>query len=249
MLAALRQVRISHHVYSDIVLAELLDALLALAPSPGLSETPSQASVEFPRGLSMDDAPIRPIDVACAVNDRIREDGPIPMTCDMGDCLFVAMSIEHEAFLASACYATMGFAVPAAFGVQAACRQRPLVLLGDGAFQMTGMELGNCQRYGWDPLVLLLNNGGWGMLQAFDADSGFNRLSDWRYAELSRALGGKGHKVQTRRQLGELLAREWKERGKFSLIEIEIAPSEKSPILERYVRVFEERRKKRTTDA
>ena len=52
----------------------------------------------------------------------------------------------------------MGFGVPAGLGVQAATGRRPLVLLGDGAFQMTGWELGNCRRYGWDPIVLVFNN-------------------------------------------------------------------------------------------
>jgi indolepyruvate decarboxylase len=32
------------------------------------------------------------------------------------------------------------------------------VLVGDGAFQMTGWELGNCRRYGFDPIVVLFNN-------------------------------------------------------------------------------------------
>jgi TPP-dependent 2-oxoacid decarboxylase len=30
--------------------------------------------------------------------------------------------------------------------------------LSDGAFQMTGWELGNCRRYGFDPIVVLFNN-------------------------------------------------------------------------------------------
>jgi len=48
--------------------------------------------------------------------------------------------------------------VPAGLGVQIATGKRPLILVGDGAFQMTGWELGNCRRYGLDPIVILFNN-------------------------------------------------------------------------------------------
>ena len=50
----------------------------------------------------------------------------------------------------------MGYGIPAGIGTQVATGLRPLVLVGDGAFQMTGWELLNCVRYGWDPIVLLL---------------------------------------------------------------------------------------------
>ena len=70
--------------------------------------------------------------------------------------------IHHSTeFLGSAYYASMGFAVPAAIGAQMANPEfRPLVLVGDGAFQMTGMELATVARYGLNPIVVVLNNAG-----------------------------------------------------------------------------------------
>jgi len=57
----------------------------------------------------------------------------------------------------------MGFVVPAAIGAEIAHRAlRPLVLVGDGAFQMTGVELSTALRQGLRPVVLVLNNGGYG---------------------------------------------------------------------------------------
>ncbi len=65
---------------------------------------------------------------------------------DPGDAMFAAadMTIHSETeFLAPAYYTSLGFAVPASLGVQLAKPDlRPLVLVGDGAFQMTGMESG-----------------------------------------------------------------------------------------------------------
>ncbi len=94
----------------------------------------------------------------------------MPLTVAVGDCLFTSMDIDHTHRVAPGYYATMGFGVPAGLGLQAASGTRALILVGDGAFQMTGWELGNCLRYGWDPIVIVFNNAGWGMLQCFQPD-------------------------------------------------------------------------------
>ncbi|MDQ6668252.1 MAG: thiamine pyrophosphate-binding protein, partial [Thermoproteota archaeon] len=64
---------------------------------------------------------------------------------DVGDSLFGALDLviqRDTEFLAPAFYTSMGFAVPAAIGAQLADpKLRPLVIVGDGAFQMTGMEI------------------------------------------------------------------------------------------------------------
>ena len=115
----------------------------------------------------------------------------------------------------------MGFGVPAGIGVAAATGRRPLILVGDGAFQMTGWELGNCRRYGLDPIVVLFNNASWEMLRVFQPESRFNDLDDWNFAAIAPSLGGHGERVTTR-------ARTWRprssarsqRRGSFSLVEV-----------------------------
>ena len=117
------------------------------------------------------------------------------MTSDIGDCLFTAMEIDNTALAAPGYYAGMGFGVPAGVGV-AATGLRPLVLVGDGAFQMTGWELGNCRRYGLDPIVVLFNNQSWEMLRVFQPESRFNNLDDWHFADIApshRRLRRTGH--------------------------------------------------------
>src|SRR5207253_426767 len=88
------------------------------------------------------------------------------VVADVGDALFGAtdLFIRHRTeFLGPAYYASMGFAVPASIGAQLANRKlRPLVLVGDGAFQMTGMELATAARYNLNPVVIVLNNNGYG---------------------------------------------------------------------------------------
>lgn len=65
-------------------------------------------------------------------------------------------------------------------GLQAGGGPRLVILVGDGAFQMSGWERGNCQRYGWDPIVIVFNNCSWEMLHSFQPDARFTDLSDWR---------------------------------------------------------------------
>jgi indolepyruvate decarboxylase len=129
----------------------------------------------------------------------------------------------------------MGYGVPAGLGLQAATGERPLIMVGDGAFQMTGFELGNCRRYGWDPIVIVFNNRSWEMLRAFQPESRFNDLDDWRFAELSRVLGGEGERAETRRELAAALERAATTRGRFYLVEAMLEPGCVSETLARYV--------------
>ena len=89
----------------------------------------------------------------------------------------------------------MGFGVPAGIGVAAATGRSPLVLVGDGAFQMTGWEPGNCRRYGLDPIVVLFNNASWEMLRTFQPESRFNDLAEWNFAAIAPSRGGYGERV------------------------------------------------------
>jgi indolepyruvate decarboxylase len=244
MLAIDRQVRIGHHVYPGIPLDALVAALSKRAGAAPARKPPPRAPVKYPRGLKADDRPIAPSDIARAVNDLFDRHGPMPMTADIGDCLFAAMEIEHTALAAPGYYAGMGFGVPAGIGV-AAAGWRPLVLVGDGAFQMTGWELGNCRRYGLDPIVLLFNNCSWEMLRVFQPESRFNDLDDWHFADIAKCIGGHGVRVATRRELVAALEAAVERRGQFSLIEIMLPRGVTSDTLARFVAGFKSAREKK----
>lgn len=227
------QVNIGYHTYANLPLASVVNRMLERVPGPdkAFSVTPQH----FPTGLPLDAVSITPTDIATAVNDLMAAHGKMPMASDMGDCLFTAMEISHTALVAPGYYATMGFGVPAGLGLQAATGERPLILVGDGAFQMTGWELGNCKRYGWDPIVLLFNNASWEMLRTFQPESGFNDLGHWGFAEMAAGLGGDGVRVGTRAELKAALDQAMATRGKFQLIEITIPRGVLSNTLARFV--------------
>ncbi len=227
------RVTLGYHVYPELPLAALVDALLErIGPVEAVFEVKRAA---YPRGMVADAASIAPTDIATAVNDLMAAHGRMPIASDMGDCLFTAMEIEHTALVAPGYYATMGYGVPAGLGLQAATGQRPLILVGDGAFQMTGWELGNCRRYGWDPIVLLFNNASWEMLRTFQPESGFNDLGHWGFAEMAAGLGGDGVRVGTRAELKAALDQAAATRGRFQLIEVTIPRGVLSTTLQRFV--------------
>jgi indolepyruvate decarboxylase len=239
ILAIDRTVRIGHHVYPDVPLEDLVDALNARARPLGRTAAGGMRHGEgYARGLTADDAPVTPSDIACAINDLFDRHGPMPMTSDVGDCLFTAMEIENTALAAPGYYAGMGFGVPAGIGVAATTGRRPLVLVGDGAFQMTGWELGNCRRYGLAPIVVLFNNASWEMLRAFQPESAFNDLDDWHFAALAPSLGGRGERVTTRRELQAALERAVRERNVFSIVEVMLPRGVVSRTLGRFVAGF-----------
>ena len=235
MLAVDGQVTMGYHVYPHIGLEALVDALLARAPCLREGSAGAIAPYVYPHRLQADAAPIAPMDIARAVNDAMAEHGRMPIASDIGDCLFTALDIANTALLAPGYYATMGYGVPAGLGLQAGGGPRPIVLVGDGAFQMTGWELGNCQRYGWDPIVIVFNNCSWEMLRTFQPDAGFNDLSDWHFADMAAPLGGQGYRVETRADLARALELAIAARGKFQLIEAMIPRGVLSDTLVRFV--------------
>jgi indolepyruvate decarboxylase len=236
-----RQVKLGYHVYHEMPLADLIDAMLARIESRS-SSSMRTSGVSYPRDLIADDNKITPTDIARAVNDLMDAHGLMPIASDVGDCLFTAMEIAQTDLIAPGYYAGMGYGVPAGIGLQIATGNRPLILVGDGAFQMTGWELGNCQRYRLDPIVIVFNNASWEMLRVLRPECKFNDLDEWHFADMASPLGGTGVRVTTHKELQQTLNRAINERGKFFLIEVMLERGEISDILRRYLKGLSRRR-------
>ena len=156
---------------------------------------------------------------------------------DTGDAMFAAadMTIQSETeFLAPAYYTSLGFAVPASLGVQMAKPElRPLVLVGDGAFQMTGMELGTIARFNLNPIVVVLNNQGYGTERPM-LEGRFNDIPLWRYNRIPEVLNaGKGFDVRTEDQLEEALQEVRTHPECFCILDVHLDPEDKSRALQR----------------
>jgi len=156
---------------------------------------------------------------------------------DPGDAMFAAldMTVHCESeFLSPAYYTSMGFAVPASLGVQLAKPElRPLVLVGDGAFQMTGMELASIARYKLNPIIIVLNNQGYGTERPM-MDGRFNDIHLWNYSRIPEVLGaGKGFDISTEDQLEDALQEVSEHTKSFNILDVHLDPQDRSQALQR----------------
>ncbi len=169
------------------------------------------------------------------------------LVADIGDSLFgcTDLIVEQDAFFACAFFASLGFCVPAAISTQlVAPKKRVIALVGDGAFQMTCTELSTAVRYSIDPIIIVLNNHGYGTERPL-LEGAFNDIVNWRYAELPKLLGGgKGVRVQTEAEFDKALTYALAHRGEFQLIEIELDKTDFSPAMQRFSTLVKNKDKK-----
>lgn len=138
-------------------------------------------------------------------------DENMAIIADVGDSLFGSTDLTvhyRNQFLAPAYYTSMGFAVPAAVGVCCARQHlRPIVVVGDGAFQMTGMEVSTLVKNGMNPIVIVLNNKGYLTERFLGHDGQFNDVQMWQYHKIPDIIGGgKGYLVENEMDLEKAVA-------------------------------------------
>jgi TPP-dependent 2-oxoacid decarboxylase len=236
ILCVSRQVYIKHHMFDNVPLDRLVERLLHSARLPRKENSlPGWQTDLSPEVLEpyREDEPIRVRHVIHELNQFLAQHPEFPVVSDTGDCLFASVDIRANLFVAPADYGTMGFAVPAAIGLQASSGLRPLVLVGDGAFQMTGMELATIARYKLNPVVVVLNNFGYGTERHMQ-DGPYNDVWPWHYSRLPEVLGaGKGFLVRTEAALDRALNEAAEHTNSFCLLDVQLAKLDRSPAMDR----------------
>lgn len=236
------QLNLGETTYKQLGLQPLLAALLNQAIPPFKSLIlPVLAATESEQRLTTSSL------VQCLDKVLAGRNNTVPLISDIGDCLFASLHAKPSLMLAPAFYASMGYAVPAAFGVQAVTGLRPVVLVGDGAFLMTGLELGHCARYGFAPIVIVFNNQRWDMIEAFSPGLNCTNLSNWKYADLARTMGGNGMQVSSLADFNQALALALASDMRFSLIEVMLDSSSRTERLNNFAAGFKAATKERLT--
>lgn len=124
---------------------------------------------------------------------------------DVGDALYGSMDLTvHDTyrFFSPAFYSSMGFAIPGAIAVQIAEPQlRPVVIVGDVAFQMSFSELSTAAIRKLSPIVFVLNNKGYSSHRQM-VEGAFNNIRPWAYHNVPTILDyGHGYDVTTEEEL------------------------------------------------
>ena len=221
--------RVRFHRYDRVPIDRVVDALGQLPPEtdrpvPSFSHGPDLVTV----------IPGPQLKVAEIIAGLLGLDqAKYSFVADVGDCWFIGLELRADVFLAPGYYASMGFGVPGALGAGVADRsRRPFALVGDGAFQMTGTELATMVDQNLRPIVLLLNNESYGMLEALDAPRPYYHRRPWDYLAFARALGFTAERASTGGEFRAALARAEAAEVPY-LIEATVAKDDISPFLSR----------------
>lgn len=227
------RIAVRYSTYEDVTFEDFIDNLC----SPQLRERGDidlEWVMEVPEPFKMvPDQPLTMRRLFQQLNLLLCED--MIVIPDVGDSLWGAADLRLPArtdFIALAYYTSMGFAVPAAIGAQLGNPiARPLVIVGDGAFQMTGTELSTTIRYGLNPIVLILNNRGYGTVRPF-IDGSFNDIENWNYTRVPEVFGsGIAFATRTEGEFETAMKAAFAETQHFVLIEARIDKLDMSPAL------------------
>ena len=227
------QLTIGYHSYLDVRLQDFLDGLLTTPLAPKTLNFPHPPTLQPFHSIKGQKIKVQRL---FARLNRILSDDTV-VIADVGDALFGGLDLVVHGkteFLAPAYYLSLGFAVPACIGAQLANPQlRPLVLVGDGAFQMSGMEVSTIARLKLNPIIIVLNNRGYGTERPLQ-DGPFNDLQLWQYSQIPEIFGGGiGLKVETEDELDDALETAQARTDCFTLIDVQLDPNDKSSALER----------------
>jgi indolepyruvate decarboxylase len=232
--ASVEGLTVKNHAYKDVNFRMFCESLfksdVAKRNTPGLPE-----KVVPGEWNPVDGKRISTIRFFEKVNSIL--DGKTAIVADPGDSLFGAVDImsvhQTNTFYGPAFYNSMGFAIPGALGVQLACNKlRPIVLVGDGAFQMSCSELSTIARLKLNPIVFVLNNRGY-TTERFIKDGPFNDIQDWNYEKMADVINScVGVKVSTEEELERAVSAALASKQLY-LINVLVEPKDISPALRR----------------
>ncbi|ECA7279105.1 alpha-keto acid decarboxylase family protein [Salmonella enterica subsp. enterica serovar Stanleyville] len=143
-------------------------------------------------------------------------------------------------------WGSIGYSLPAAFGAQTACPDRRVILIiGDGAAQLTIQEMGSMLRDRQAPVILLLNNDGYTVERAIHgAAQRYNDIASWNWTQIPPALNAAQQaecwRVTQAIQLAEVLERLARPQ-RLSFIEVMLPKADLPELLRTVTRALEAR--------
>ena len=235
--ATSERVAIKHHEYPHIRFEDFINTL---SNNCNLPRKNSSTIARMKPRLTPSPGKISMSGLLYELNQFI--DSNTLLVTDVGDVLFAADDIqtqEGSSFLSSGFYASMGFGIPGVIGAQlAAPFRRAIALVGDGGFQMTGMELLTAKRLGLKPIVIVINNGAFATLRAMGHEqANFVYIPQINYAKFAEVLGGNGFVIHTGEQLQQALTKARASKT-FSILDVQISADDVSPGLQRLSALF-----------
>ena len=124
-------------------------------------------------------------------------------------------------------FASIGYGLPGAMGAQLAAGETPVVgLTGDGGFNMVLGELETARRLGLGLTIVVVNNAASGYVKALqhlmygEGNYQSSDLSETNYAQIAKAMGCHGVRVEDPEELSGAFAAAFAETGRPSVIDV-----------------------------
>lgn len=182
--------------FSNVRMAEFLEVLSErLTPNDGAVK--AYERVKTPKHVPESGAP----DTALSVRQlftRIQNmlDDDSTLLVETGDSWFNGMYVDlpdRTRFEIQMQYGSIGWSVGATLGYSLGqSKGRLISCIGDGSFQMTAQEISTMIRYDANPIIFLINNGGY-TIEVEIHDGPYNTIKNWDYSRLIDVFGaGEG---------------------------------------------------------
>jgi TPP-dependent 2-oxoacid decarboxylase len=142
-------------------------------------------------------------------------------------------------FMGQPLWASIGFTLPALLGASlAAPHRRPILLIGDGAAQLTIGELGTLVRNRVPAIVIVVDNDGYTVERAIHgSDASYNDIATWDWVGVARAMGvARAERVETTDGLRAALNRARAASDGVSMIVAAVPKNDVPPLLEAIAR-------------
>jgi indolepyruvate decarboxylase len=195
--ANIRSVRIKHHYYDDVYLADFISALterLSRRDSTTLDIRCAATGCVHRNSEPYQPDAVKPLTIK-RFFDRMShfvKDNSI-VIAETGVSLFSAAEMlmpEGATFIGQAFYGSIGYTVGATLGAGMAARdRRALLFVGDGSFQVTCQDLSTMIRNRLKPAIFLINNDGY-TIERVIVDRHYNDIQPWQYHKLVDVFGG-----------------------------------------------------------
>jgi acetolactate synthase-1/2/3 large subunit len=192
----------------------------------------------YPYRYRHDEDLLKPQAVVEALRDLTADRDDVVWTTGVGQHQMWAMQYlvcdRPRSFITSGGLGTMGYGLPAAVGAKAARPDATVVCIdGDGCFQMTCQELATSVLEGLPIVVVVVNNGWYGMVRQWQEMFYAERFSETHlthqvpdYAQLAEAYGCAGFTLSSEGELESVLA-EALACGRTAVVDARCDPEEK----------------------
>ena len=228
-------------VFAPLEMDAALDALAGILTRRGITSTPATSASDEPRPETAE-APTRDRPLTQEMLWNRLCDALTPGNVVLADqgTSFYGMA-DHRlpqgvTFIGQPLWGSIGYTLPAALGAGLAePARRTVLLIGDGAAQLTIQELGTFSRESLSPVIVVVNNDGYTVERAIHGETApYNDIVSWSWTDIPNALGVANHlafRAQTYGELDDALTAAAEHQDRMVLVEAVLPRLEIPPLL------------------